>query len=98
MKEIGRLATEEIEGGLQRILVINKEEYINNIQGYKRKSDALNALSYVLNNSNFQYAFVIKYVNGKRVGEGFRGWNEEEGLKTDTKPDGRIREDTYEGF
>ena len=98
LKEIGRLATEEIEGGLQRILVINKEEYINNIQGYKRKSDALNALSYVLNNSNFQYAFVIKYVNGKRVGEGFRGWNEEEGLKTDTKPDGRIREDTYEGF
>lgn len=98
LKEIGRLTTEEIEGGLQRILVINKEEYINNIQGYKRKSDALNALSYVLNNSNFKYAFVIKYVDGKRVGEGFRGWNEEEGLKTDNKPDGRISEDIYEGF
>lgn len=98
LREIGRLATEEIEGGVQRILVINKEEYINNIQGYKRKSDALNALSYVLNNSNFEYAFVIKYANGKRVGEGFRGWNEEEGLKTDTKPDGRISEDAYEGF
>ncbi|MGH1335698.1 MAG: tetratricopeptide repeat protein [Aureispira sp.] len=98
LKEIGRLTTEEIEGGLQRILVINKEEYINNIQGYKRKSDALNALSFVLNNSNFQYAFVIKYADGERVGEGFRGWNEEEGLKTDTKPDGRISEDTYEGF
>ncbi len=78
--------------------MINKEEYINNIQGYKRKSDALNALSFVLNNSNFQYAFVIKYADGERVGEGFRGWNEEEGLKTDTKPDGRISEDTYEGF
>jgi hypothetical protein len=98
LKEIGRLATEEIEGGLQRILVINKEEYINDIQGYKRKSDALNALSYVLNNSSFRYAFVIKYVDGERVGEGFRGWNEEEGLETDTKPDGRIIEDTYEGF
>ncbi|MFK7798453.1 MAG: outer membrane peptidoglycan-associated protein [Aureispira sp.] len=98
LKEIGRLTTEEIAGGLQRILVINKEEYIHNIQGYKRKSDALNALSYVLNNSSFQYAFVIKYVDGERVGEGFRGWNEEEGLKTDTKPDGRIIEDTYEGF
>lgn len=98
LKEIGRLATEELENGLQRILVINKEEYINNIQGYKRKSDALNALSYVLNNSNFKYAFVIKYVNGERVGEGFRGWNEEEGLDTNTQPDGRVTEDSYEGF
>ncbi len=98
LKEIGRLTTEETKGGLQRILVINKEEYINNIEGYKRKSDALNALSYVLNNSNFKYAFVIKYVDGERVGEGFRGWNEEEGLETDTQPDGRISEETYEGF
>jgi hypothetical protein len=98
LKEIGRLTTEEIEGGLQRILVINKEDYIDDIEGYKRKSDALNALSYVLNNSSFKYAFVIKYANGKRVGEGFRGWNEAEGLETDTKPDGRISEEAYEGF
>lgn len=98
LKEIGRLTTEEIDGGIKRILVINKEQYKDNEEGYKRKSDALNALSYVLNNSGFEYAFVIKYVNGERVGEGFRGWDEAEGLETNTQPDGYIPEDSYEGF
>lgn len=98
LKEIGHLTTEEIDGGIKRILVINKEPNKEKAEGYKRKSDALNALSYVLNNSRFKYAFVIKYVNGQRVGEGFRGWNEAEGLQTDTQPDGRIPEDSYEGF
>ncbi|CAA6817945.1 MAG: Outer membrane lipoprotein omp16 precursor [uncultured Aureispira sp.] len=98
LKEIGRLSTEKMTSGLQRILVVNKESNKENIDGFKRKSDALNALSYVLNSSKFQYAFVIKYVDGKRVGEGFRGWNEEEGLDTGTKPDGRITKDVYEGF
>ncbi|BDS13735.1 tetratricopeptide repeat protein [Aureispira anguillae] len=98
LKEVGRLSTEEIAGGIKRILVINKKINNENIDGFKRKSDALNALSYVLNNSRFEYAFVIKYVNGERIGEGFRGWDEEEGLETDTKPDGRIPKDVYEGF
>lgn len=98
LKEIGRLSTEKTSSGLQRILVVSKETNKENIDGFKRKSDALNALSYVLNSSNFDYAFVIKYVDGERVGEGFRGWNEEEGLDTDTKPDGRIPKDVYEGF
>ncbi|WP_052596608.1 tol-pal system YbgF family protein [Aureispira sp. CCB-QB1] len=98
LKEIGRLSTEKISSGLKRILVVSKETNEENIDGFKRKSDALNALSYVLNNSGFEYAFVIKYVDGERVGEGFRGWNEEEGLDTDTKPDGRIPKDVYEGF
>jgi|GEM_PF-1088705 len=99
LKETGRLATEEINGDIKRILVINKEPHQQEkIEGFKRKSDALNALSYVLNNSRFEYAFVIKYVDGERVGEGFRGWNEEEGLETGTKPDGSIPKDVYEGF
>jgi hypothetical protein len=51
-----------------------------------------------MNNSKFEHAFVIKYVDGERIGEGFRGWNEEEGLDTGTKPDGRIPKDVYEGF
>lgn len=98
LKEIGRLSTEETSSGLKRILVISQEDNKENIDGFKRKTDALNALSYVLNNSSFKYAFVIKYVDGERVGEGFRGWNEEEGLDTDTQPDGRIPKDVYEGF
>lgn len=97
LKEIGRLSTEKIDQ-LKRILVINKEPNKENIDGFKRKSDALNALSYILNNTRFEYAFVVKYINGKRVGKGFRGWNEEEGLETGTKPDGRIPKDVYEGF
>jgi hypothetical protein len=98
LKEIGRLSTEKTTSGLQRILVVSKETTKEKVDGFKRKSDALNALSYVLNSSKFQYAFVIKYVDGERVGEGFRGWNEEEGLDTGTKPDGRIPKDVYEGF
>jgi hypothetical protein len=98
LKEIGRLSTEKTASGLQRILVVSKETNKEKIDGFKRKSDALNALSYVMNNSKFEYAFVIKYVDGERVGEGFRGWNEEEGLDTGTKPDGRIPKDVYEGF
>ncbi len=98
LKEIGRLSTEEIPGGIKRILVINKEENQEGIDGFKRKSDALNALSYVLNNTRFPNAFVIKYVEGKRVGEGFRGWDEEEGLETETRPDGYVPKDVYEGF
>lgn len=98
LKEVGRLTTEEIGGGIKRILVVHKEKQQGMTDGFKRKSDALNALSYILNNSRFEYAFVIKYIDGQRVGEGFRGWDEEEGLETDTKPDGRIPKDVYEGF
>lgn len=98
VKEIGRLAMENIEGGIRRILVVQEGENNEQLDGFKRKSDALNALSYILNNSQFEYAFVIKYVDDERVGEGFRGWNEEEGLETNTKPDGEIPQDVYEGF
>jgi hypothetical protein len=98
LKETGRLSTEKTTSGLQRILVVSKETNKEKIDGFKRKSDALNALSYVMNNSKFEHAFVIKYVDGERIGEGFRGWNEEEGLDTGTKPDGRIPKDVYEGF
>jgi hypothetical protein len=98
LKEIGRLSMEDIDGGIKRILVINKEDNKEGLDGFKRKSDALNALSYILNSTRFEYAFVIKYVAGERVGDGFRGWNEEEGLETDTKPDGVITKGVYEGF
>ena len=98
LKQIGRLFMEDIDGGLKRILVINKEKNVEGIDGFKRKSDALNVLSFILNNTRFDYAFVVKYVNGERVGDGFRGWNEEEGLETDSRPDGYIPKDSYDGF
>ncbi len=97
LKTIGRLAMENIDGGIRRVLVVDAEDNAEGIEGFKSKGKALNVLSYILNNTRFDYAFVVKYVNGERVGEGFRGWNEEEGLQNDVEPY-RKSKDKYEGF
>ena len=77
LKEVGQLEMERISSDLKRVLIVDSESEVN---GFKSKGKALNVLGYILNNTVFEYAFVIKYVDGKRVGEGYRGWDEEEGL------------------
>lgn len=70
---------------------------LHHTAGFERKSKALNILAYVLKNTRFKQAFVIKYKDGKRVGAGFRSWDESAGLETGALPDGRKIID-YEGF
>ncbi len=98
LKKVGRLAMENIAGDIRRVMVVDKTNNKEGIEGFKSKAKALNVLSYILNNSPFQYAFVIKYINGKRVGDGFRGWDEEEGLKTSPKVKAPKDKDKYQGF
>ncbi|MDC0231185.1 outer membrane peptidoglycan-associated protein [Aureispira] len=93
LENIGRLSTENIPGGIKRVLVINKDKTSRELNGFNRKSDALNTLFYILKNTKFSNAFVAKYVRGERIGRGFRGWNETLGLDNDIKPDGSIPKD-----
>ena len=96
LKKVGFLSTEDIPGGIKRVLFINKELANKGFNGYKRKSDALNALAYILEKTKFNNAFVVKYIRGERIGRGFRGWDETLGLDNDVKPDGYIPKDYIE--
>lgn len=73
-----RLDYEPIEGGLTRVLLVpDGEANADGTTGFKSKAKALDALAHVLNNTRFKTAFVGKYDDGKRVGDGIRGWEEE---------------------
>ncbi|MCP4438681.1 MAG: tetratricopeptide repeat protein [Aureispira sp.] len=93
-----KLDFEQIDGGLTRVLIIPEDDKGNN--GYKSKGRALNVLEYVINNTRFERAFVIAYRDGERVGEGFRGMDEDDGLDDDTEEDETDTgvEDDYDGF
>ncbi|BDS13734.1 tetratricopeptide repeat protein [Aureispira anguillae] len=96
--EVGKLAFEDIDDGIRRVMVVPEELTDDGLEGFKSKGDALNTLSYVINNTRFENAFVIKVVNGERVGEGFRGWDEEENSSSDSEStENNVNED-YEGF
>lgn len=96
LKEVGNLSMENISGNIRRVMVVDNSSNSEEGEGFKSKGKALNVLGYILNNTVFEYAFVIKYVDGKRVGEGFRGWNEEEGLET--TPATKDSKKKYGGF
>jgi tetratricopeptide (TPR) repeat protein len=72
-----KLSFEEIELDMTRVLVIPKDENADGTIGFKTKTEALNVLYHVLNHTRFTRAFVVRYKDGKRDGDGFRGWNEE---------------------
>lgn len=95
LKEVGQLEMERTPSNLRRVLIVDKLTNEESVSGFKSKGKALNVLSYILNNTAFEYAFVIKYVDGKRVGEGFRGWNEEEGLNDSPSENQKKK---YDGF
>lgn len=98
LENIGKLSFEDIDDGIRRVMVVPNELTEEGIEGFKSKGEALNTLSYIMNNTRFENAFVIKVVDGERVGEGFRGWEEEENTSdSDSGDDGTINED-YEGF
>lgn len=80
-------------------MVVPEEMTDEGLEGFKSKGDALNTLSYVINNTRFENAFVIKIVDGERVGDGFRGWDEEDGEPSSegSSSDDSVNED-YEGF
>ncbi len=97
LEAIGQLAFEDIEDGIRRVLVVPNELTDDNLEGFKSKGDALNTLSYIMNNTRFENAFVIKVVNGERIGEGFRGWDEPEDA-SDVFDDEESVNEEYEGF
>ncbi len=73
------LQYEPIDGGLTRVLLVpTGGENSDGTVGFKSKAKALDALMYVLNNTRFKTAFVGQYEDNSRVGEGFRGWDEDE--------------------
>lgn len=73
------LQYEPIEGGLTRVLLVPVGgENSDGSMGFKSKAKALDALAYVLDNTRFKTAFVGKYENNTRTGDGFRGWDEDE--------------------
>ncbi len=94
LKDIGRLLFENIEDDIRRVMVVPEDQAEEGLDGFKTKAEALNTLSYVMNNTRFENAFVIKVVDGERVGEGFRGWDEEEG----DIEEGESIKDDYDGF
>lgn len=98
LKQIGKLAFEDIDNSLRRVLVVPEETTADGLEGFASKGEALNTLSYIINNTRFENAFVIKVVNGERVGEGFRGWEEEEGDPELESGDGETLNEDYEGF
>lgn len=65
---------EAIDGGLTRVVLVPDTDN----KFFATKADALDALMYVLDNTRFKSAFVARYENGERKGDGFRGWDEEE--------------------
>ncbi|MCP4438682.1 MAG: outer membrane peptidoglycan-associated protein [Aureispira sp.] len=77
LEETGNLDFEQIEDGLTRVVVIPTEKNEDGSLGFKSKGEALNVLEYIVNNTRFKRAFVIAYENDERVGEGFRGLDEE---------------------
>lgn len=95
LSNVGNELHENIDGGIKRIMVVPEEVAEGEIEGYKSKGDALSKLAYILNNTRFDRAFVIKYEDGERVGEGFRGLDENEGLDNN---DGSSLKEDYEGF
>lgn len=97
LKELGQLIHENIDGGIRRVMVVPFEETSDGLEGFKSKGEALNTLSYIMNNTRFENAFVIKVVNGERVGEGFRGWDAEDGEPQDSGNEVDDEED-YDGF
>ncbi|MCH2044420.1 MAG: outer membrane peptidoglycan-associated protein [Saprospiraceae bacterium] len=73
-----RMAFEPIEGaGLTRILIVPDTEDNEGQFHFLTKADALDALIYVTDHSKFKTAFVSRYIDDERTGEGFRGWEEE---------------------
>lgn len=78
LNELGKLTFENIDGGIRRVMVVPYEETEDGLEGFKSKGEALNTLSHIMNNTRFSNAFVIKVVDGERVGDGFRGWDAEE--------------------
>lgn len=99
LESVGQLTFEDIHDGIQRVMVVPNELTEEGLEGFKSKGEALNVLSYIMNNTRFENAFVIKIVDGERVGEGFRGWDEEENDSDSSseEDDSTINED-YEGF
>lgn len=97
LESLGSLAFEDIDDGIRRVLVVPEELTEEGLEGYKSKGDALNTLSYIMNNTRFENAFVIKVVDGERVGEGFRGWDEPEEESPNTFEEEDVNEE-YEGF
>lgn len=73
-----RLEFEPIADGLTRVLVVPEQADENNQLGFKSKAAALDALTYVINHTEFTKAFGARYENGERVGDGFRGLDEEQ--------------------
>lgn len=99
LADAGKLAFEDIHDGIRRVMVVPEELTEDGLEGFKSKGDALNTLSYIINNTRFENSFVIKVVNGERVGEGFRGWDEEENTSSELEEseENSLNED-YEGF
>ncbi|WCL80511.1 outer membrane peptidoglycan-associated protein [Saprospira sp. CCB-QB6] len=75
-----RLGFEPIDGGITRVMILPLESNADGSEGFKTKSEALNVLSYILDHTRFKTAFVGRYEQGERVGEGFRGLDEDAGL------------------
>jgi tetratricopeptide (TPR) repeat protein len=98
LEKIGKLAFEDIHDGIRRVMVIPEEMNDEGIEGFKSKGNALNILSYIMNNTRFENAFVIKVVNGERVGEGFRGWEEEDNVPSSSSTEDKNVNEDYEGF
>ncbi len=98
LNSIGQQFFEEIDGGIRRVMLVPEEISDEGLEGYKSKGEALNVLSHILNNTRFDRAFVIKYQDGERIGEGFRGLDEEEGLDNNDTDSDRIISEDYEGF
>lgn len=98
LESIGKLAFEDIDDGIRRVLVVPNELTDDGLEGFNSKGKALNTLSYVINNTRFENAFVIKVVNGERVGEGFRGWDEPENGTSEIPEEKETINEDYEGF
>lgn len=98
LESIGNLAFEDIDGDIRRVLVVPEELTEDGLEGFKSKGDALNTLTYIMNNTRFENAFVIKVVNGERVGDGFRGWDEPEDGTSEAPNEGESVNEEYEGF
>ena len=78
-----KLDFEMTDGGLTRVMLVPEEANEDGSVGFRSKAKALDLLIYSINNTRFDKSFVIRYENGERVGEGFRGWDDED--KTDNK-------------
>ena len=73
-----KLVFEPIDDGITRVLIIPKEKNEDGTIGFKTKSESINILSYVLDHTRFKTAFVGTYEGEKRVGNGFRGLDEDD--------------------